>query len=80
MSDTRSLAAAINNKGNDETGELRLRRGVVQSIGSGFATVRIGGVDVAGIPVYRNVSIAVGDVVDVLIDGPAPRVIGVMGP
>lgn len=79
--DVKELAEQLGRQGTSPGDATYLRRGVVQAItpASGTATVRIGGVDVAGIPVYRNVGARVGDVVDVLIDGPAARVIGVAG-
>lgn len=76
--DVYALAEVINQKDNDPTNELRLRRGVVTAVSGGTASVTIGGATVAGIPFYRGVWINVGDVVDVLIDGPAPRIVGVL--
>lgn len=79
--DMYALAAVINQKGNDPTNEVRLRRGVVTAVtvATALATVTIGGTSVANIPCDRGAIPIVGDTVDVLLDGPAARVINVTG-
>jgi hypothetical protein len=78
--DVRALARVIN-KGDDDPagGDLRLRRGIVTAVAATTVTVTIGGVSVAGVPVYRSVLVRVGDTVDLILDGPAPRIVGVLG-
>lgn len=55
-----------------------LRRGVVASFTSTTATVTISGVNVPGVRYYKHVTLTNGDSVDVLFDGPSPRILGVL--
>lgn len=79
MSSTEVLdLAALLNAGDktDEGSNLRMRRGTVTAVGLTTADLSIGGIDVPGVPFYSHLSVGIGDVVDVLFDGPAPRIIG----
>lgn len=79
--DVLALARQINEKDNDPTGGLRLRRGVVTVVNraNNTYTLTIGGASIAGVPAQSHVYAQVNDVVDVLLDGPASRIIGVTG-
>lgn len=75
-------------EGNESSGDgTYLRRGVVTAVNTAanLYRVTIGGASIPdpslppSVPAYKGVSAAVNDSVDVLFDGPAPRVIGVVG-
>lgn len=58
-----------------------LRRGAVKALGANNTfTVTLGGADIPGVPAYAGVNPSVNDAVDVLFDGPVPRIIGRLGP
>lgn len=86
--DIRALARAINRGDADPTGEsVGLRRGVVTAVNAGTGTyaasytVTVGGVTLpVGIPAYSHVRPFVGDSVDILFDGPSPRIVGIVSP
>lgn len=74
----RELAKELR-KGQTSLGDnTYLRRGKVVSFTSTVATVTIGGKDIPGVPYYEHVTVANGDAVDVLFDGPTPRILGVL--
>lgn len=76
--DVRKLARELR-KGQTSPGDSTyVRRGKIVAVNSTVATVTIGGKDVAGVSYYKHVTLAVGDAVDVLFDGPTPRVLGVL--
>lgn len=56
-----------------------LRRGIVTAITGATVTITLGGATVTTVPYHRHVGLAVGDSVDLLFDGPTPRIIGVIG-
>jgi hypothetical protein len=75
------LAQVINQKSNDPIGGLRLRRGITTAVNTpaATATVTIGGVSIPNVTCSRSAIPVVGDSVDVLIDGPAPRITSIVG-
>lgn len=57
--------------------DLRLRRATVVNVGSTSATVHLGGSDVPSVPFYIHVTgLAAGQLVDVVMDGESPVIIG----
>lgn len=78
MSDVRDLARSV---APSEPSSLILHVATVTAVNrsANTYTITVGGASVAGVPAYRNVYAVVGDVVEVLLDGPSPRIVGVVG-
>lgn len=57
---------------------IRLRKGVVQAVTAPTVTIRLGGstTDIAGVRYLASYTPAVGNVVFVLVDGPALLILG----
>ena len=79
--DLYELAAALNEKDNDPSSELKLRRGTITAVDRSTNTysVTVGGATVNDVVAMLAVGANVGDVVDILLDGPSPRIVGVEG-
>lgn len=77
----RELATELGDHASSPGDATYLRRGIVTAASRALNTytVTVGGGSVADIPGYRNVAANVGDWVDLLFDGPASRVVGVVG-
>lgn len=75
MTNEVALAKLINS-GDKEDNRLFMRRGTITAIGTASADIQIGGTEVLGVPFYSHLPVFIGADVDVLFDGPAPRIIG----
>lgn len=75
----KELAEEIGRQSSSPGDVTYLRRAVVTAAGTTTATITMGGVTVAAVPYYDHLSLSAGDIVDVLFDGPAPRIIGAVG-
>jgi hypothetical protein len=78
MNELGDLAGALADKNNDPLGGLRNRSGVVTAVNrtTNAYSVTIGGTTFNDVKAHAHVQAGVGETVDVLIDGPAPRIIG----
>lgn len=80
MSDINHLAGAIGTS--DPLGGLRLRSGKITAVNrtTNRYSVIIGGTAFNDVSAHAQVQANVGETVDVLVDGPAPRIIGAYRP
>jgi hypothetical protein len=78
--DVRKLAETLGRSASSPGDVTYLRRGVISDVAAAtnLYTVTIGGAPVPGVPAMRHVYARVGDSVDVLFDGPTPRIVGVV--
>ncbi len=79
--DIRQLAEQLNRETTAPGDATYLRRGVVTAFdrSTNSYTITIGGTSIVGVPALNSVYAMVNDPVDVLFDGPAPRILGVIG-
>lgn len=73
------LAAELARQSSTPGDATYLRRGAVTAVQASTVTITLGGAPVTAVPYYSHLRLTVGDVVDVLFDGPSPRIVGVIG-
>jgi len=79
--DVRQFLDSLNESTTSPGDSVYIRSAAVTAVNrtANTYTVTIGGASIAGVPAYQSVWANVGDAVDVLFDGPAPRIMGVVG-
>lgn len=77
--DITELATALQSLGISAGDSTFIRRAKVLSVGTTTASISLGGVTVNNVPFYANVKVTAGQSVDVLFDGPSPRILGPLG-